>query len=94
MDYVGTSNVVATPGYGIIATIIIGLIIGFIADRIMGPGGLGLLWSIILGLVGSMVGGFIFSLFGMGGYGLIGQILVGIVGACILLFAARKLKHA
>lgn len=94
MDYVGTSGIVTTPGYGIIATILIGLIIGFIADRIMGPGGLGLVWSVILGLIGSVVGGFVFSLFGMGGYGLIGQILIGVVGACIVLFAARKLKHA
>lgn len=94
MDYVGANNIVAAPGYGIIATIIVGLIIGFIADRIMGPGGLGLLWSIVLGLVGSVVGGFLFSLFGVGGYGLIGQILIGVVGACIVLFAARKLKHA
>lgn len=94
MDYLGSHNIVAVPGYGIFATIIVGLIIGFIADKIMGPGGLGLLWSIILGLVGSVVGGFIFSLFGMGGYGFIGQILIGVVGACIVLFAARKLKHA
>lgn len=77
---------------GIIATLIVGLIIGFIADRLMG-GGLGLIWSIVLGLVGSVVGGFVFSLLGLGGYGLIGQILVGVVGACIVLYAARKLRH-
>lgn len=94
MDYIGASNVVATPGYGILATILVGLIIGFIADRIMGPGGLGLVWSVVLGLVGSVVGGFLFSLIGMGGYGVIGQILIGVIGACIILYAARKLKHA
>ncbi len=94
MDYMTTTTTTAPAFTGIIATLVVGLIVGFIADRIMGPGGLGLLWSIVLGLIGSVVGGFIFSLFGMGGYGIIGQILVGIVGACIVLFAARKLKHA
>ena len=93
MDYVSTTSV--TPvGYGILATIIVGLIIGFIANSIMGAGGLGLVWSIVLGLVGSLVGGFVFSLIGIGGYGIIGQIMVGVVGACLVLFAARKLKHA
>lgn len=87
-------TIVSNPGYGILATIVIGLIIGFIADRLMGPGGLGLLWSIVLGLIGSVVGGFLFSLLGMGGYGLIGQILIGVVGACLVLYVARKLKHA
>lgn len=79
---------------GILATVVIGLIIGFIADRIMGSGGIGLLWSIVLGLVGSVVGGFLFSLIGIAGYGILGQILVGIVGACIVLFGAEKLKRA
>ena len=94
MDYVTTNNVAASPAMGIIATVFVGLIIGFIADRIMGAGGLGLVWSIVLGLIGSLVGGFVFALLGMGGYGLIGQILIGVVGACIVLFAARKLRHA
>lgn len=79
---------------GILATIVIGLIIGFFADRIMGAGGIGLLWSIVLGLVGSVVGGFLFSLIGVSGYGVIGQILVGIAGACVVLFGADKLKRA
>lgn len=93
MDVVGTTA--ATPVFtGIIATCVIGLIIGFIANSIMGNGGLGIVWSIVLGIIGSLVGGFVFSLFGMGGYGLIGQMIVGVIGACIVLFAARKLKHA
>ena len=93
MDYVGTTNAVTPVFSGILATLIVGLIIGFIADRIMGPGGLGLVWSIVLGLIGSLVGGFLFSMIGVGPYGLIGQIMVGIVGACIVLYAARKLRH-
>ena len=84
-----------TPVFtGLQATLIVGLIIGFIANSLMGAGGLGLLWSIVLGLIGSLVGGFVFSLFGVAGGGLIWQILMGVVGACLVLFAARKLRHA
>lgn len=90
MDIVGSNS----SAYGIVATLAVGLLIGFIANSIMGPGGLGLLWSVVLGLLGSVVGGFVFSLLGISaGYGLLGQIVVGVVGACIVLFAARKLKH-
>lgn len=83
-----------SPAMGLIATLFVGLIIGFIANAIMGAGGLGLVWSIVLGLIGSLVGGFVFSLLGIAGGGLIWQILMGVVGACLILFAARKLKHA
>lgn len=88
------TTVAATPMFGgILATIIVGLIIGFLANRIMGEGGLGLVWSIILGLVGSVVGGFVFSLAGIAFYGLLGQIIIGVIGACLVLFLARKLKR-
>lgn len=78
---------------GIITTLVVGLVIGFIANTVMGAGGLGILWSIILGLVGSVAGNFLFSILGVTAYGLVGQILVGVVGACVVLFIARKLKR-
>lgn len=83
-----------SPAMGLIATLFVGLIIGFIANSIMGAGGLGLVWSIVLGLIGSLVGGFVFSLLGVAGGGLLWQILMGVVGACLILFAAKKLRHA
>ena len=89
-----TTVVTASPAYGIIATLLVGLIIGFIANGLMGSNSLGLIWSIILGLVGSVVGGLAFSLLGIAGGGLLWQIIVGVVGACLVLFAARKLRHA
>lgn len=80
--------------YSLLAAIIIGLIIGFIANSIMGDGGMGLLWTIVLGLIGSFVGNVILAILGIVTFGLPGQILAGVVGACVLIFIVRKLRKA
>jgi uncharacterized membrane protein YeaQ/YmgE (transglycosylase-associated protein family) len=82
------------PG-GIIAWLIVGLIAGFLASRIMGSGGYGLLGDIIVGVVGAFIGGLIVSLLGFGGSaGLIGSIIVAIIGACILIAILRAVRRA
>jgi uncharacterized membrane protein YeaQ/YmgE (transglycosylase-associated protein family) len=48
----------------IIAWLILGLIAGFIGSKIVDSSGQGLLLDIVLGIVGAMVGGFLFSLLG------------------------------
>ncbi|MCC8180340.1 MAG: GlsB/YeaQ/YmgE family stress response membrane protein [Planctomycetes bacterium] len=75
----------------ILVMLLIGLVIGFLAQQFMG-GGLGWGWSIVLGLIGSFVGGFIFQALGISTYGLLGQIIAGVIGACIVLFGARRLR--
>ncbi len=75
----------------IIIWIVVGLIAGWLASLVMG-GGFGLLGDLILGIVGALVGGFIFSLLGLGGAitGLnLYSILVAFVGAVIVLWIAR-----
>jgi uncharacterized membrane protein YeaQ/YmgE (transglycosylase-associated protein family) len=71
----------------IIAWIILGLIAGFIASKIVNKTGEGLFLDIILGIVGAIVGGFIFSLFGVAGVtGFnIWSMIVAIIGAIIVL---------
>ena len=82
------------PG-GIIAWLIVGLIAGFVASRLMGSGGYGLVGDIIVGIIGAFIGGFIVSLFGFGGTaGLIGSIVVAIIGACILIAILRAVSRA
>ena len=82
------------PG-GIIAWLIVGLIAGFVASRLMGSCGYGLVGDIIVGIIGAFIGGFIVSLFGFGGTaGLIGSIVVAIIGACILIAILRAVSHA
>ena len=51
----------------IIGWIVLGLIAGFIASKIVHQQGQGILLDIVLGIVGAIVGGFVFSLFGAAG---------------------------
>jgi uncharacterized membrane protein YeaQ/YmgE (transglycosylase-associated protein family) len=79
---------------GVISWIILGLIAGFIASKILNRTGSGLILDLVLGMVGAAVGGFIFSgLFGMNGVtGLnISSIIVSVIGAIIVLWIYEKL---
>jgi uncharacterized membrane protein YeaQ/YmgE (transglycosylase-associated protein family) len=69
----------------------IGLVAGYLGSRIVNKSGDGILLDIILGLVGSFVGGFLFSLLGIHVGGLIGSIVVATIGAIIVLVAYHKL---
>ncbi len=73
------------PG-GIIAWLIVGLIAGFLASRLMRGGGYGLIGDIVVGLVGALLGGWLAGFLGFGStYGLIGSIVIAFIGACILI---------
>jgi len=64
---------------GFIGAIILGALVGWIASMIMKTQ-MGLLADIAAGVVGGLIGSFIF-----GSHGIIGQIIVGVIGACILI---------
>jgi len=71
----------------IIGWILLGLIAGFIASKIVNKSGEGFFLDIVLGIVGAIVGGFIFSAFGASGvtgFNLYSMI-VAIIGAIIVL---------
>ena len=72
--------------------IVIGILAGWIAGKIMRGGGFGLLGDLIVGVIGSLLGSFIFGLLGLGAYGLIGRLVVAIIGAIILLWLIRLIK--
>ncbi len=65
--------------------LIIGLIAGFLASRVMRGGGYGLIGDIIVGIIGAFIGGWLAGLLGLGANGLIGSIIIAFIGACILL---------
>jgi uncharacterized membrane protein YeaQ/YmgE (transglycosylase-associated protein family) len=71
----------------IIAWLILGLIAGFIASKIVNKRGEGLIVDILLGIVGAFMGGWLFNHFGMVGVtGLnLYSMLVAVVGAVIFL---------
>jgi uncharacterized membrane protein YeaQ/YmgE (transglycosylase-associated protein family) len=79
----------------IIAWIVLGLIAGFIASRIVNKAGEGALLDIVLGIVGAVVGGWLFNAFGMGGVsGLnVYSLLVAVVGAVVFLVVYHALRR-
>jgi len=71
----------------IIAWIVLGLIAGFIGSKIVNKTGEGVLLDVVLGVVGALVGGFLFQTFGMAGVSGVNlySILVAVVGAIVVL---------
>ncbi len=77
---------------GILTWILVGLVAGALAKLIMpgdDPGGI--IVTILIGIAGAFIGGFVFGLFGAGGVtGFnLGSLIVAIVGALILLAVYR-----
>ena len=75
-----------------LGAIIMGAVVGWIASKLMNTEG-GLLRNIIVGVIGSFVGSFVFGFFGFQAFGLIADLIVGVVGACIFVWLSRKLFH-
>ena len=72
---------------GLIGAIILGIWAGFIANKITGNGG-GLLWDLILGVIGGFAGGYLFDLLNISLGGVIGQLVTAVVGAIVVLWIA------
>jgi uncharacterized membrane protein YeaQ/YmgE (transglycosylase-associated protein family) len=71
----------------IIAWIILGLIAGFVGSKIVNKRGEGLVRDILLGVIGAVVGGWLFHMFGAAGVtGLnLYSLLVAVIGAIVVL---------
>lgn len=76
----------------IFAWVVLGLISGFIASKIINKTGEGIVLDILLGMVGAVVGGFLFSLVGANGVNgfNIWSVFVAVIGAIVVL----AVKHA
>jgi uncharacterized membrane protein YeaQ/YmgE (transglycosylase-associated protein family) len=91
-------NVVATVSFDshhIVVWLIIGLIAGSLAGRVVAGGGFGCLANTAVGLAGAVVGGVLLSLLtpnrAVDTGGLIGDIVVAFIGAALLLAILRLL---
>ena len=78
---------------GILSWLVVGLIAGFLASRVMRGGGFGLVGDIIVGIVGALIGGFLAATLlnipdAVNGINLT-SILVAFVGAVILIWLLR-----
>lgn len=74
--------------------ILIGICAGWLAGQIMKGGGYGLIGDLVVGVVGALVGGFVFSHAGVAlGGGILGSLIVATIGAVILIFLLRLIKR-
>jgi uncharacterized membrane protein YeaQ/YmgE (transglycosylase-associated protein family) len=80
--------------FDLIWMVIVGLVAGWAAGKIMKGSGYGPALDIILGIAGAIVGGVLLGVLGIHAYGIIGTIIVATVGAVFLIWLSRKLKKA
>ena len=76
--------------FSFIFSLLIGALAGYIAGRIMGSE-TSALRNVVLGILGSFVGGLLFAPVGLSATGLVGEIIVSVIGACVCIWAGRKL---
>lgn len=77
-----------------IGFLIMGAIVGWLAGKIMSGHGYGIIWDIVLGILGSFLGGFIFTLiFGTQPAGLIISFIVALIGAVVLVAIVHTIKR-
>lgn len=79
-----------------LAWIVLGLIAGFIASKIVNKQGEGFLLDIVLGIVGAVVGGWLFGLLGASGVSGVNlySLLVAVVGAVVVLFTYHLIRRS
>jgi len=80
----------------IFAWIVLGLIAGFIASKIVNKQGEGIFLDIILGIVGAVAGGWLFNMFGAAGVSGLNlySLLVAVVGAVVVLLLYHAVRRA
>ncbi len=79
-----------------LAWVVLGLLAGFIASKIVNKKGEGLLLDAVLGIVGAVVGGWLFGLFGASGVTGVNlySLLVAVAGAIVVLFGYHAIRRA
>ncbi len=74
-------------------SLLIGGIAGWLAGKLMKGGGFGLLLNIVIGIIGGIVGNWLFGVLNISLVdGVIGDILTGAIGAFVILFVAGLFK--
>jgi uncharacterized membrane protein YeaQ/YmgE (transglycosylase-associated protein family) len=76
----------------IVVLLVVGLVAGFLASRVVLGKGRGWFWDIIIGILGAIIGTWLAGLVHISiGYGIFGEIIIAFVGAVILLLIWRAL---
>jgi uncharacterized membrane protein YeaQ/YmgE (transglycosylase-associated protein family) len=77
----------------IIIVVLVGLVAGWLAGLIWRGAGFGLIGNVLVGIVGSFIGSFLFGILHIRFYGIIGSIVAALIGALILLFIIGKVRR-
>ena len=78
---------------GLVYSILIGGVAGWLAGTIMKGGGFGIFKNILLGIVGGLLGGWLFNTLNLNFIeGVVGDLIQGVAGAVVLIAIARALK--
>ena len=82
-------GLLSMPGVGFIGMLIIGILAGYIAEKITASDH-GLLTNLLVGIAGSFVGGNLARLVDIEFYGWLGNLIVATIGAVLLIWIWRK----
>jgi len=79
----------------ILAWLVLGLIAGFLGSKVVNKSGEGMLLDIVLGIVGAIVGGWLFNMFGSAGVSGLNlySLLVAVVGSIIVLVVYHAIRR-
>ena len=72
--------------------ILIGILSGFVAGKIMRGGGFGIFINLLVGIIGGLLGGWVFSLLGIATAGILGSLVTSVIGAILLLWIVSLFK--
>jgi uncharacterized membrane protein YeaQ/YmgE (transglycosylase-associated protein family) len=86
-----THALLSMPGVGFIGMLIIGILAGYIAEKVTSSDH-GLLTNLLVGIAGSFVGGSLASLLNIEFYGWLGNLLVASIGAVLVLWIWRSVR--
>jgi len=77
----------------LIMVLVIGALAGWLAGKILKGQGFGVAINIVVGIIGAVIGGFLFGLLGITAGGFIGSLITATIGAVALLFLVDQVKN-
>jgi len=78
---------------GLVMFLLVGLLAGWLAGKIMRGGGFGFWANLGLGVAGALVGGFLARAVGISAHGMLGSLVTATAGAVLLIWLAAKLRN-
>ena len=85
-------GILSMPGVGFIGMLIIGILAGYIAEKVTASDH-GLLTNLLVGIAGSFVGGNLARLLNVEFYGWLGNLIVATIGAVLLIWIWRRVTR-